>query len=183
MAIMEKIIQKICNALISVILAVMLICASVLLLPHAFGYNVYTVLSGSMEPQYHVGGLVFVKPVDAKEIQVNDAITFRVQGQSDMVATHRVIAIDNENRTFTTKGDANNVPDPPISFDVLVGRAAQFSVPYLGWLSIFIRTKQGLLTAGCLVLFVVLLCFLPGIFKKEPEPKEKEGDAVTMTKP
>lgn len=164
------IIKRICNILTSIILVCMLASAGILLVPHLLGYQPYSVLSGSMEPQYHVGSLVFVKPVGPEEIKLNDAITFTLPGKEKTVATHRVIAIDSTAKTFTTKGDANDVSDEPISYDRLVGRAAKFSVPYFGWLSIFIRTKQGLLTAGCVVLFVVLLCFLPDLFaKKEPE--------------
>jgi signal peptidase len=176
---LDVIVRKICNVLISVILTAMVISAAVLLVPHVFGYQPYSVLSGSMEPRYHVGSLIFVRPVKPEEIKTGDAVTFTLPGQEKTVATHRVVRIDPKAKTFTTKGDANEVEDQPISFDRLVGRAAGFSVPYFGWLSIFIRTKQGLLTAGCLVLFVILLCFLPDVFKKEEEPKD-EGEDDTL---
>ena len=32
------------------------------------GLNVYTVLSGSMEPTYHTGSLIYVKKVDYKDL-------------------------------------------------------------------------------------------------------------------
>ena len=40
------------------------------------GLQVFTVLSGSMEPTYHVGSLIYVKDVDYKELEAGDVITF-----------------------------------------------------------------------------------------------------------
>lgn len=104
---MDVIVRKICNVLISVILTAMVISAAVLLVPHVFGYQPYSVLSGSMEPRYHVGSLIFVRPVKPEEIKTGDAVTFTLPGQEKTVATHRVVRIDPKAKTFTTKGDAN----------------------------------------------------------------------------
>lgn len=170
---MYQIIKTICNSLISVILIVMLVSAGILLGPHLFGYQAYSVLSGSMEPQYSVGSLVFVKPVPPEQIQVQDSITFYLSGQGGTVATHRVIAIDEQNQTFTTKGDANQVADQPVHFDKLVGRVSEHSVPYYGHLVTMLRTTRGMLTGACVILFVVLLSFLPDIFKPSQQSEEK----------
>ena len=59
------------------------------------GFTPYAVLSGSMEPAFHVGSLIYVKSVDPEDIKVGDAITFRLSGE-DTAATHRVIEIDRE---------------------------------------------------------------------------------------
>ena len=60
------------------------------------------VLSGSMEPTYHVGGLVFVQKVDPSDVEVGDSITFTIG--NDTVVTHRVIEVNKEEQSFKTKG-------------------------------------------------------------------------------
>lgn len=76
--------------------------------------QVYSVLSGSMEPTYHTGSLIYVKDVDYTTIQPGQVITFMLD--EDTVATHRVVEVvpDDEDPSvlrYRTKGDANNVED------------------------------------------------------------------------
>ena len=61
------------------------------------GLTPFAVLSGSMEPTYHVGALIYVKDTEPGEIKVGDPITF-VVNEDLLVATHRVVDIE----TFTT---------------------------------------------------------------------------------
>ena len=60
------------------------------MLPKVFGYQIYGILTDSMEPEYSVGEAVFVKPVAPQDIKVGDAITFRLGTDSELTATHRV---------------------------------------------------------------------------------------------
>ena len=151
----------------------MIVTAAILLLPQVFGYKTFAVLSGSMEPQYHVGSLVFAKPTSAEEIQVGDPITFKLAG--DSVATHRVISIDQEAQQFQTKGDANDTEDmDPVPFANLIGRAQDFSIPLFGYLTIFIKTKQGIVAGCALLIVVVLLLFLPDILGKGDKKEQKK---------
>ena len=163
--------SKICNILIGAILVFVILVAGALLLPRAFGYQIYGVLSGSMEPHFHVGSVVYVEPVAADEIQVGDPITFKMPNDVDLVATHRVVEIDSENKQFTTKGDANEVEDvEPVSFDRLIGRAVA-SIPYLGYLSIFMQSSTGIVVGIGLLLFMVFLSILGDLGKKK-KPEE-----------
>ena len=104
------------------------------------GFTPYAVLSGSMEPAFHVGSLIYVKSVDPEDIKVGDAITFRLSGE-DTAATHRVIEIDRENQCFYTKGDANETPDAsPVPYSSVLGRAV-FTVPKLSLIHISEPTR------------------------------------------
>ncbi len=160
--------KRICNILSTVILIVMVVVAGVLLLPYAFGCQTLAVLSGSMEPVYHVGSIVFIKKVPPAEIKVGDPITFRISDQGTF-ATHRVVRIDPEKKQFITKGDANNTEDGPTGFENLVGRASNISVPWLGYISVNIKTPKGILAVTGVVVIIVLLSFFPDVFTKEPE--------------
>ena len=74
-----------------------------------FGFKVFTVLSGSMEPKYPVGSLIYVKKVDYTTLKSGDVITFMLD--ENTVATHRIVEVvpDQEDPSvirFRTKGDA-----------------------------------------------------------------------------
>jgi signal peptidase len=140
--------------------------AVVLLAPHIFGYKTYTVISGSMEPTLHVGSLAIVKQTASEKIMTGDIITFSMTGNNSMMATHRVVGIDNTKGTFTTKGDANNTNDGPVEYNRLVGRMV-ISIPYLGFLAIYIKTRAGILLVAGVFIIMLLLTFIPEILKSE----------------
>lgn len=102
------------------------------------GWEFDAVLSGSMEPAFNIGGLVVVSPVDAKTVEVGDAISFKRTGL-DTPICHRVIAVEYRDgeKYFQTQGDANNAPDThPVQLSAVKGKAV-FYVPYVGRLAEF----------------------------------------------
>ena len=58
---MSKSIKKIWN-IISIVIVVVVVALAVLLVGvRVIGFDTYAVLSGSMEPTYHTGSLIYVK--------------------------------------------------------------------------------------------------------------------------
>lgn len=163
--------KKVWSITSGILVVVMVLCALFLMGSRLFGFQCYTVISGSMEPTYSVGDLIYVKEVDVDSIKVGDPITF-VLNENLVVATHRVVEIDAENQHFYTKGDANSVIDSaPVHFNNVIG-VPKFSVPMLGYVSDFVQHSPGsYITIGA-VAFLILLVFLPdiiGIIKKQKE--------------
>ena len=108
--------KKIWNVLSVILVALVVILAVLLVGVRLVGLQPYTVLSGSMEPTYPVGSLIYVKATDPQDVEVGQPITF-VLNEDLVVATHRVIEIDEENQHFYTKGDANEAADgQPVHF-------------------------------------------------------------------
>lgn len=133
------------------------------------GYTPYAVLSGSMTPAYQVGDLVYVKAIDPEEIEVGDAITF-VYDESLTVVTHRVTAVDRENGSFTTKGDANDSEDGrAVLYENVLG-VVQFSLPKLGYVSSYLTSAQGRYAALLVVCAILLAMILPELFGREKPP-------------
>lgn len=119
---MSKQVQKVCNAISTAAVVLVVILALLLVGVRLVGLRPMCVLSGSMEPTYHTGSLIYVKPCAPEDVQVGDAITFVLNEDLDVV-THRVISIDAENEHFYTQGDANDAPDgAPVYFKNLIGR-------------------------------------------------------------
>ena len=160
--------KRILSALTTALTAVVVVAALALVGVRLLGFEVYTVLSGSMEPAYHVGSVIWVDKCDVDEVEVGDAITF-VLNEDLVVATHRVIAIDEEAGEFTTQGDANDAPDAaPVLFENLIGKPV-FTVPHLGYLVSYIQQPPGLYIALIVAAAVLILMFIPDLFKSDPE--------------
>lgn len=93
--------------------------------PSVFGYSIYRVSSGSMEPELKVGDIILDKVVDNPEdLKVGDVITFKSDDYGDLLVTHKVIKApydDNGKLMLQTKGVANELEDKPISIDKVKG--------------------------------------------------------------
>lgn len=162
--------RKICNFITTVIFVILIAFAGVLLVPRVFGIQPMAVLSGSMEPTYHVGSLVYVKEgISKDDIEVNDPITFKIS--EDTVVTHRVVEIDAEGN-YITKGDANEANDGGnVNFSNVVGMPI-FTIPYLGFLATYATSQTGLIILVTAILVILLLTFLPDLLGMDDEKKE-----------
>lgn len=164
--------KKICGFLSGVILLVLAVLAGILIIPKLMGFEEMAVLTGSMEPKYPVGSLIFVKEENPEELKVGDVITYRLS--EDTVVTHRIVEINKEEQTITTKGDANSSNDgSPIPYSEIVGKA-HFSIPYLGFISMNIKTPKGIIAICAVLITIILLTFIPEIFSPEEEIEKKE---------
>lgn len=114
----------------------------------ARGGRTFSIQSGSMEPAMSKGGLVGANPVSGDNLRVGDVITFMSPEDRDVTITHRIVELERSSETgrqiITTKGDANDFPDPPISESLVVGRSDLY-IPYAGSALDFVRKPIGLL--------------------------------------
>lgn len=138
---------------------VVIIAAFTIITPH-FGWVHSIVYSGSMEPAINVGGIVIIRPVDTATVRVGDVITFKVEGNEDLMITHRVVEVTNnggENQ-FLTKGDANEDYDSaPVSSGDVVGKVC-LDIPYLGYLMDFMHKPLGFgLVIGIPAIIIILM--------------------------
>lgn len=107
-----------------------------------FGYQIKSVLSGSMEPEMKTGSIIFVKLTDADQLfYENDVITFKTK--DNMTVTHRIKQVNNEGESFVTKGDANDGLDiEPVQREDILGSYNGISIPYLGYVMMFLRSSK-----------------------------------------
>ena len=175
-------VKKVWNVISSILVALVVIFAALLVGARLFGLQVFTVLSGSMEPAYHTGSLIYVKKVDPATIKEGQAITFLLA--EDTVATHRVIEVvpDEEDPTvlrFRTKGDANDSPDGGLVHYKNVIGVPVFTIPYLGYVANYIQQPPGMYVAISAGAILLLLVFLPDLFsddKKKPSKQSPDPD-------
>lgn len=126
------------------------------LAPHS-GWRADAVYSGSMEPELKVGSVVITRPVEVEEIKAGDIITF-YSPLSGKLTSHRVIALEEGSELcLLTKGDANGDADPfIIPAQNVVGKVC-FHLPYLGYVTHFVKSPLGLLFTLCLPGIIVIV--------------------------
>lgn len=89
---MKKLV-KVWNVITTLLVAIVVLVAILLVGVRVAGVQPLYVMSGSMEPAFHVGSLIFVQRIDPAEIEVGDPITYTINEAGDY-STHRVIAIE-----------------------------------------------------------------------------------------
>lgn len=149
----------------TVILCAVAVVSIAVLLPRLGGATPYTILTGSMQPQYPPGTLVVAKPIKAEDLAIGDVITYQLRSGDPTVVTHRVVAtaLRGDGTTLVqTQGDANNTPDDPWVLPVQIKGKLWYSVPYLGRFNammsghqhqLLVNVAVGLLGAYALVMF------------------------------
>lgn len=169
--------KKVWNIFTSILIAIVVVIAILLAGMRLIGYDVFTVLSGSMEPEIHTGSVVYVKDVDYKELKVGDVITYMLD--EDTISTHRIVEVipdeeDPDVIRFKTKGDANASADgTPVHCQNVIG-SPQFSIPYLGYVASFIKEPPGTYVAIAAGIFLLILVFLPEILSDDKKEKAKK---------
>ena len=161
---MEKLLEnkifKICSSIIDWIVMILLIFLIILVgvqkfsnRGNFFGYRIYTIISGSMIPTYNVGDTVLIKEMTADNIELGDAVTYLGEGGelNGKIITHEVVGIEfdeNGKYLFHTKGKANNIEDPIVSQDQVLGKVVH---------KFFFLTLLGKLTTSLPLLFIFVV--------------------------
>lgn len=162
---MKKI--KYCNILAYVMLFALILVVSPFVVPKVFGYEPYGILSNSMEPEYPVGSVVYVKSHAPETIVTGDVITFKTGVVNDSVATHRVVINDSKKRNFVTKGDHNDDVDASaVAYERLLGKVV-LCVPMLGNLYLWLVSMFGVATCTFTLIMVITLWLHVAKWKKE----------------
>lgn len=129
------------------------------------------VMSGSMEPTFHTGSVVFVK--QGAKVKVGDPIAFYV---GDNYVTHRIIK--ESDGGYVTKGDGNDADDPWIVKDDMIEGKVMFSVPFVGYAFHFASSKVGIIVLGALLICLILSMFLVESSSGENETENEEVEAL-----
>jgi signal peptidase I len=151
--------------------------------PSFLGYQLKTVLSGSMEPTFKTGSIIAVKPVsDSSSLKKNDIITYMQQDQS--LVTHRIIEVikQGDQVMYQTKGDNNEDADTqPVHSQNVVAKYTGFTIPFLGYLIDFAKSSKGmaalLIIPGVFLLVYSAFSIMTGLKELDKSQKETEKTA------
>lgn len=167
MGVLKKIVKIITNTILVIlfiILAIIIFVKAKTLLNgnnyfELFGYSVFEVATGSMEPAISKNDIIITKKSNSYEI--NDVITF---AKDKNYITHRILSKNND--TYITKGDANNTADNPVTNEVIIGKVIKV-YPNLGiWKEVFTNPKILVIIFVTLVIFDIAFSYEPKTNKK-----------------
>lgn len=125
-----------------------------------FGYTVFSVATGSMQPTLNINDIIIIKITD--DVNEGDIITF---SDNNEFITHRVISKKNE--TFITKGDSNNTEDNPIDKDNIIGKLV-CRIPVVGTLGDILMTPKVFIS------LILTLLFFSMAYSYVPKKKRKK---------
>ena len=172
-----KVFLKVWNIVTSVLVAIAAVLAILLVGTRFVGLEPFTVLSGSMEPSFSAGDLIYVKEVDPFTLKGGDIITFMLS--EDTIATHRIVEVvpDESDVTvvrFRTKGDANESEDGSLVHYKNVLGTPVFHIPKLGYVANVIQKPPGtyMVIAGGALLLAMM--FIPDLLTDDEKEKSAE---------
>lgn len=172
-----KIVRKIWNFITTLLVVAIAALAIALVGVRLISLELYIVLSGSMEPTYPTGSVLYVKETDPYTLEQGDVITFRLV--EDTIATHRIVEVTEDESgslAFRTKGDANEVEDASLVPAANVVGSPVFHIPQLGYLVAFIQEPPGTYLAIVVAAVVLLMLFVPDLlFEDKEEAAKKEA--------
>ena len=132
-----------------------------------FGYSIFKVTTGSMEPTIKENDIIIVK--EKSNYNINDIITYE---SDNAYITHRIVQIYNDQ--IVTKGDANNAIDTAINKNVIIGAVVK---NYSG-----LGIWQDILTTPKIIIsiFATLMLFDFAFSYKGKKNKNKEQNLETI---
>lgn len=151
--VVRRIIETIIWTLIIFVVA-MLLMVSVSQKKAVFGYRLYIIISGSMEPTIHIKQAVITKEVE--EPQVGDIIAFEYGNSTTM---HRITKVytEGENRLYQTKGDNNNDFDKELVKKENVRGKVQYILPGVGEAVFYLQHNIPVLIGAIGILVIIIV--------------------------
>lgn len=147
----------VCRILGTVILLAVLAVCLPLSVPKLLGYQVYDVVSGSMNPAIPVHSVVLVQPAAPEELQPGEIVAYR-SGSS--VVIHRLVENHIVEGELVTKGDANAEPDPlKVEYAGVLGTVTAH-IPFIGIYAGALNTLPGKLYAFGFIVAAAMLYLL-----------------------
>lgn len=152
---LKKIIKWVVNVLTAILLIILILviygkCVTTFTsnaYPNYFGYTLFEVASGSMEPALYTHDVILID-IGNENLKNNDIIAFQ---NENSIITHRIVFIDGD--TITVKGDNNNTIDSPINKSQVIGKVVKVFPKLSIWKKIITEPKI------LIAIFITLLLF------------------------
>ncbi len=143
-----------------IFVAYVMICTARGKIVKVFGRSVMKVVTGSMEPTIMTNDYIIIEETNVESLKINDIITFYSKDPSilDLPVTHRIIEI-NEDGSFVTKGDANDISDSvSVTSDRVIGKYIRKS-RFFKWIDSFGGRRK------ILMLLVIIPVLIMAVFE------------------
>lgn len=123
-----------------------------------FGFRIYRVASGSMNPYLKIGDFILIKKQN--QYDTGDIVTYDVN--NEYVVTHRIVLINGND--IITKGDANNTNDSPINEQQILGKVI-FKIHSVNYIR-YLLTKPFIWILALIIGIITIIIFSSSKEKK-----------------
>ena len=149
---MKKFKVIISSILIFVVLIILLLNFFSALRLSLFGYRLFQVQTGSMEPKIKINDLIIIK--EKRNYKKNDIVTYK--DENNNYVTHRIVKITK--KEVIAKGDANNTEDKPISKNKIIGKVV-FKFRFINIVNKILRNY--IVLTAIFIMSILVILFLP----------------------
>ena len=142
-------------------------------------FQVYVVISPSMEPKLMIGDAVIIRKTDPAKLNPGDIITFTAF-ESNIVNTHRITdkELTADGYEFWTKGDNSAADTYTTPQSRIIGKYF-LHIPKMGPFLDISKQRPYLIVAA--VVLILLLQFFFGVAEKKFKPAAEETVATPVT--
>ncbi len=167
---------KFLKFIVNTVMIVAIVVAASLLVPPLAGVTTLIVDDIDMDTNLETGSVTYAWGTDAGELKVGDKILLQEDG--DML--YSVSSVDGEEfileDTLSTDHEMVTKELQGVIDKVVL------TVPFLGYVSMALRTVEGLIIVGLSVVFIIILFVLSEIWRKEEEEGWEEEDTESSEK-
>ncbi len=166
---MNKVLRILRNAFCVLVAGLLLLIAIVSIC----GAKGYSIASNSMQPKLSKGDVVFVKEVPFEELEKGDIVTVEFKVKDGTTYTHRIVSIDYDKKEIFTAGDKTGLIDQESADAEQIKGKVWFSLPLLGYPSLWLTSTNHVAIIGILVLVVMAISFFVSRFYKNKTRGDK----------
>lgn len=148
------------------------------------GFRIFTVVTGSMVPEYNVGDTVLTQYVEPSRLKVGDDITYYGEKETfaEKIVTHRIIDIkqlENGRYEIQTKGIANDKEDPKI-LDTQVYGKVLYRIKSISYINGVIGNLYGMYFV--IIVPIAIMIFFDYMIPRKEDNDEDEEDELEEEK-
>lgn len=163
--------SKFLKAIVNIILLCAIVVAGGLLIPPFVGVTTVIVDDVDMDTNLAKGSVTYALDGDSSQLKIGSKVLV-YEGDSQYV--YEIASVDGGNYTLEDKLSTDGGTK-----EMNLGTSAKkvlFTVPFIGYVTMALRTTEGLIIVGLAVVFVIILFILAEIWKKDDDDDEEEAE-------
>lgn len=165
--------SKFLKVIVNLFLVAAILVAGALLVPPLMGISTTMVDSSSMDTNLPIGSVTYSQDVRVADISVGDKILV----ESDTMAYAYIVESADAGAGNYIVTDANNPQSE--SEEIALRNVALkivLTIPLIGYVMIAMRSMEGIIIIGLVVLFMIILFILSELWKKTDEEDEEDEE-------
>lgn len=163
--------SKFLKAIVDIVLVVAILVAGGLLIPPFAGVHTLIVDDVDMETNLSVGTVVYAVEEQASVLKNGDRVLLFQDTAQNM---YEVVGVEGDNYLVEDKLSVDG-DQVPVAMNSQVKKIV-FGVPYVGYVSMALKTTEGLIIVGLSVVFLIILFVIAEIWKKDEDDEEEEDE-------